>query len=171
MSTLFLHTPPGNIRKKFFFKIQPQCLIRMIMYSNFIKQINMKTNLEIVQQAYADFSQGNIPGLLDALSDSIEWELPASANVNFSGMFKGKQQVLHFFECIAATNDFKEFSPETFVADGDHVVVLGHLEATAKPTGKTSANKWAHYWLLKDGKAIRHYEYADTAEIRDAFNN
>ena len=131
----------------------------------------MKTNLEIIRQAYADFSQGNIPALLDALSDNIEWELPASAHVNFSGVFKGKDQVLNFFQHVAAENDFSEFSPNTFIADGGHVVVLGHLTATAKPSGKTSSNKWAHYWLLKDGKAIRHYEYADTAEIRDAFAN
>jgi len=38
-------------------------------------------------------------------------------------------------------------------------------------TGKTSSNKWAHFWQLKDGKIIHHYEYADTAEIKKAFTN
>jgi ketosteroid isomerase-like protein len=131
----------------------------------------MKTNLEIIKQAYADFSQGNIPGILDALNDNIEWELPKSAHVDFAGVFKGKEQVLNFFQHVAAQNDFTEFSTDTFIADGDHVVVLGHLTASAKPSGKISSNKWAHYWLLKDGKAVNHYEYADTAEIRDAFSN
>jgi uncharacterized protein len=131
----------------------------------------MKSNLEIVKQAYSSFAQGNIPAILDVLSDNIEWELPASANVNFAGTFKGKEQVLHFFQSIAEENEFKEFTPEKFLADGNDVVVLGHLEATAKPTGKTSANKWAHYWELKDGKAVKHCEYVDTAEIRDAFHN
>ena len=131
----------------------------------------MKSNLEIVQNAYASFAEGNIPAILDVLADNIEWELSPSAHTNFSGLFKGKNQVLNFFQNVASENDFKEFTPETFVASDDHVVVLGRMEATAKPTGKTSKTKWAHYWLLKDGKAIRHYEYADTAEIRDAFTN
>ena len=43
----------------------------------------MKTNLEIVQEAYFNFSQGNIPAMLDAMSEGIEWELPSSAHVNF----------------------------------------------------------------------------------------
>lgn len=69
----------------------------------------MKTNIEIVRQAYADFLQGNIPGLLDALSDNIEWELPASAHVDFSGVFKGKQQVLHFLKVLQPQTSLKNF--------------------------------------------------------------
>lgn len=131
----------------------------------------MRTNLEIVKQGYADFLQGNIPAMLDLLSDDIEWTLPASANVSFSGVFRGKDGVMNFFQHVGNDNEFSEFAVDTYIADGDYVVALGHLTATAKTTGKTSSNKWAHVWQLKDGKAIRHYEYADTAEIRDAFSN
>ena len=131
----------------------------------------MKTNLEIVKEAYANFLQGNIPAMLESLSDNIEWELPASAHVNFSGTFKGKDGVLSFFQHVGNDNEFNEFAVDTYIADGDNVVALGHLSAKAKNTGKTSSNKWAHVWQLKDGKVVKHYEYADTAEIRDAFAN
>lgn len=131
----------------------------------------MNTNLEIVKQGYADFMQGNIPAMLDILHDDIEWTLPASAGVSFSGTFKGKDGVLKFFENVGGTNDIKEFAIDHYIADGDHVVALGHLSATARDTGKNSSNKWAHVWKLKDGKVVNHYEYADTAEIRDAFNH
>ena len=80
----------------------------------------MKTNLEIIKQAYTNFSQGNIPAILDVLSDNMEWELPKSAHVDFSGVFTGKEQALNFFQHIAAENDFTEFSPDTFIADGDY---------------------------------------------------
>ena len=131
----------------------------------------MKTNLEIVQEAYFNFSQGNIPAMLDAMSEGIEWELPSSAHVNFAGKFSGKQGVLDFFNHVNSENEFNEFAVDTFVASGNHVVAIGHLSAKAKSTGKTSSNKWAHFWELKDGKIVKHYEYADTAEIRDAFSN
>ena len=130
----------------------------------------MKTNLDIVKQGYADFMQGNIPDMLSTMSDDIEWVLPASAKVSFSGTFTGKDGVMKFFENVGNANDISEFAIDTYIADGDYVVALGHLTATAKTTGKTSSNKWAHVWQLKDGKVIRHYEYADTAEIRDAFS-
>ena len=131
----------------------------------------MKSNLEIVKEAYANFLQGDIPAMLESLSDNIEWELPQSAHTNFSGTFKGKEGVLNFFHHVDNDNEFKEFAVDTYIADGDNVVALGHLAATAKNTGKTSSNKWAHVWTLRDGKVVKHYEYADTAEIRDAFSN
>ena len=34
-----------------------------------------------------------------------------------------------------------------------------------------SLNNHIIFWKLKDGKVVKHYEYADTAEIRDAFSN
>jgi uncharacterized protein len=131
----------------------------------------MKSNLEIVQAGYNSFLQGNIEGILDLLNDDITWELPSSAGVPFSGVFSGKKGVLDFFQQIAANNEFHEFNVTDFIADGDKVVALGSLKATSKTTGKTSSNKWAHFWQLKDGKVIRHYEYADTAEIKKAFTN
>jgi len=131
----------------------------------------MKSNLEIVQTGYDNFLQGNIPAIIDLLSDDITWELPVSANVPFSGIFKGKNAVIEFFQKIAANNDFHEFNVTDFIADGDKVMALGNLKATSKTTGKTSSNKWAHFWELKDGKVLRHYEYVDTAEIRNAFSN
>ena len=130
----------------------------------------MKTNLDIVKQGYADFMQGNIPAVLDIMSDDVEWVLPASAKVSFSGTFSGKDGVINFFENMGNANDISEFAVDTYIADGDYVVALGHLSAVAKITGKISSNKWAHVWQLKDGKVVRHYEYADTAEIRDAFS-
>ena len=131
----------------------------------------MKTNLQIIQQVYSDFKQGNIPAILDILSDDINWELPQSAGTAFSGVFKGKNGVLEFFQQVAATNDMHEFDIDDFVASDDKVIALGHLKATSKTTGKTSANKWAHFWQLKNGKVVNHYEYADTAEIKNAFTN
>src|SRR5438067_949975 len=110
---------------------------------------------DIVKQGYADFMQGNIPAMLESLSDDIEWVLPASAGVSFSGTFKGKDGVMNFFSNVADSNDMKEFGIDTYIADGDYVVALGHLSAETKPTGKTSTNKWAHVWQLKDGKVIK----------------
>lgn len=131
----------------------------------------MDSNIEIIRNAYASFAQGNIPAILDILDDDIEWELPSSAQTSFSGVFRGKKEVLAFFDQVAKENDFREFTPMTFIADGPHVIVLGYAEAATKRTAKISRNKWAHHWVLTDGKAVQHYEYVDTAEIRDAFRD
>lgn len=130
----------------------------------------MKSNIEIIAQLYADFGQGNIPAILEQLSDGITWELPASANVPFAGIFEGKAGVVEFFQQVGASNDFHEFNIEKLLADADTVVALGNLKATARTTGKISANKWAHRWDFKDGKVVRHYEYVDSGEIAKTFS-
>ncbi|MFN8345617.1 MAG: nuclear transport factor 2 family protein [Spirosomataceae bacterium] len=131
----------------------------------------MKSNIETIAQLYADFGQGNIPAILEQLSDDVKWEFPASVNnVPFSGIFEGKAGVIDFFQNVGATNDFHEFNVEKLLADNDTVVALGNLKATAKTTGKISANSWAHRWDFKDGKVVSHYEYVDSAEITKAFS-
>ncbi|TAK47413.1 MAG: hypothetical protein EPO28_01835 [Saprospiraceae bacterium] len=37
--------------------------------------------LEIVQQVYADFGSGNIPGVPAALTDKVEWTGPGQVNL------------------------------------------------------------------------------------------
>jgi len=78
---------------------------------------------------------------------------------------------LNFFQQVASTNNIHEFNITDFIADGDKVIALGNLNATSKTTGRNASNNWAHFWQLKDGKVIRHYEYADTAVIKEAFQN
>jgi ketosteroid isomerase-like protein len=131
----------------------------------------MTSNIEIVQNGYSNFLQGNIQGIIEILDDDITWELPSSAGVPFSGVFSGKKGVADFFQQIAANNEFHEFTVTDLFSAGDKVIALGNLKATSKATGKTAANKWAHMWQLLDGKVIRHYEYVDTASIKDAFSN
>lgn len=57
----------------------------------------MKSTIEIVAQLYAEFGEGNIAAILEKLADDVTWELPASANVPFSGVFTGKNGVVQFF--------------------------------------------------------------------------
>ncbi|MFN8352973.1 MAG: nuclear transport factor 2 family protein [Spirosomataceae bacterium] len=130
----------------------------------------MKSTIEIVAQLYAEFGEGNIAAILEKLADDVTWELPASANVPFSGVFTGKNGVVQFFEAVASTNDFQEFTIEKLLGDAETVVAFGNLKAIAKTTGKTSVNKWAHRWDFNNGQIVRHYEYADTAEILSAFS-
>ena len=130
----------------------------------------MKTNIEIVQEGYMEFGKSNIPALLDLLDENVVWELPATADVSFSGVFTGKNEVMRFFQNVGASNDFHDFKVEKLLADDSTVIALGSLTATAKPTGKTSSNKWAHRWEIQNGKVTQHYEYVDSAEIRNAFH-
>ena len=52
--------------------------------------MNEQENAATVQQAYYNFKTGNIPGLLDQMSDNLTWELPEIDGVPFAGKRTGR---------------------------------------------------------------------------------
>jgi ketosteroid isomerase-like protein len=47
-------------------------------------------NRQFVEQAYATFKAGDIPTLLQSLSEDVTWQLPEIENVPFSGKRQGR---------------------------------------------------------------------------------
>lgn len=128
------------------------------------------TNKEQVQTAYDNFAKGNIPAILDILSDDVHWEMNGPADIfPYAGKRKGKEQVMDFFTQVASTSDFQVFQPTAFIAEGDKVVALGEAVATNKQTGKTSRNNWAMAWTFSDGKVTHYHNYSDTYDIAQSF--
>ena len=128
------------------------------------------TNKELVQTAFDNFSKGNIPAILEVLSDDVVWEMNGPANIfPYAGARKGKAEVLDFFAQLGATSDFQVFQPKEYIAEGDKVVALGEAVATNKQTGKTSQNQWAMVWTFNNGKVTHYHNYSDTYDIAQSF--
>ena len=83
-------------------------------------------NRQFVEQAYANFKAGDIPTLLQSMSEDITWQLPEVENVPFAGKRQGRGAVGEFFSTLASLQDARSFEPREFIARGDRVVVLGH---------------------------------------------
>src|SRR4051795_85118 len=96
-------------------------------------------NTTIVQNAYAAFGRGDISALLGYMTEDIHWQ-PVIGTLNhvpFSGERKGKAAVAEFFRQGAESEDFQQFEPREFVAQGNTVVALGHYRAVTKKNGRT----------------------------------
>jgi ketosteroid isomerase-like protein len=67
--------------------------------------------------------------------------------------------------------EVQRFEPETFVSEGDRVVVLGSETTRVKATGKVLEMRWVHVFTVRNGKLAVLEEYQDTAavvaELRD----
>ena len=134
--------------------------------------MDRQQNLELVQRGYEAFGRGDLDGLLALLDESVEWRSPGPADLPTAGTRRGKQQVAEFFRALGEVLDMQRFEPQTFLADGDRVIVLGDDTARIKATGKVLDSRWAHTFTVKNGKIIGFEEYFDTAamvaEIRSA---
>lgn len=124
--------------------------------------------LGLVQQAYSHFRKGDIPAMLELLSEDIEWELPEIDNVSFSGKRRGKEAVREFFNILAAEQDVVQFTPMEFITQGDKVVVIGHEEWKTKEGGHQFKTDWVHIYTVRNGKFTSFREFLDTAIVAAA---
>jgi uncharacterized protein len=128
-----------------------------------------KSNVQLVQQAFADFGSGNIQGILDACTDDIVWSGPDNPGVPFAGTFKGKDGVMNFFSTLAENVDYAAFEPKEFFSEKNTVVVLGHHTGTVKKTGKTYDHDWCMVFRMQDEKLRDYYAFVDTLDQAEAF--
>ena len=124
-------------------------------------------NSAVVLQAYSNFKTGNIEALLDLVADDVEWELPETANVPFTGKFTGRAGVADFFASVGANQDALQFEPREIVAQGDKVVSLGRYLWRIKATNREFGSDFAHVFTIREGKIVAFKEYFDTA-VADA---
>lgn len=127
--------------------------------------MNEQQNLETVQRGYEAFGRGDIDALLALFDDDIVWESPGPPELPTAGSRRGKQQVAAFFDAVNSVFDMQQFEPETFLADGDRVVVLGRDTAAVRATGKVVSSPWAHAFTLRNGKVVAFQEYIDTSDV------
>ena len=122
-----------------------------------------------VQAAYADFGRGDVPSLLNRLTDDIVWTTPgAGTAIPNAGRLQGKAQVAKFFEGIGDNLEFHEFNPSEFISQGDVVVAIGTWDATVRGTDVRIKDGFAMVFRLRDGKIAEFREYSDTREYAQA---
>src|SRR3989442_13468118 len=126
-------------------------------------------NVGVVQQTYNYFKEGNIQALLDALPDSVTWQLPEIEGVPFAGKRTGRESVREFFVGVEANQETLEFTPRELVAQGDKVVSLGHYRWRVKTTGREYSSDFAHVFTVRDGQITGIHEYTDTASAARAY--
>jgi len=128
-------------------------------------------NTKVVQDAYAAFKRGDIPGLLNLMSDNVGWFLPGPREViPFLGQRHGRDQVGQFFKSIAEAQDAEQFEPQEFIAQGDKVSVSGHYRWRVKSTGRTFSSDFVHIFTVQNGKITNMHEYLDTHAAVQAYS-
>jgi ketosteroid isomerase-like protein len=124
-------------------------------------------NLEILRKGYGDFAAGNIPSVLAIFDPKIEWT--EADGFPYGGTYIGPDAVLkNVFMKLGTEWDGYTVKPVEFIDAGERVVVLGQYSGSYKATGKSFKADFAHVWALRDGKAVKFMQYADTALIQKA---
>ena len=125
------------------------------------------TNVELVEQAYSNFAEGNVPGVLSIFDPSIEWkECKGMPFVKSDGIFIGAEAVVTnvFMNLPVYFDGFNIAVSEIFGAD-DKVVMVGYYQGTNKATGHPFKANATHVWTVKNGKLTHFLQAVDTVAI------
>jgi len=121
-------------------------------------------SVEVLKDAYEAFGRGDVPAVLEAMTDDIEWY--EAEGMPYGGVYHGGDAVVqNVFGPI--TTDIVDFTvaPEEFIASGDTVAVVVRYTGTGKATGKELDLPVVHVWDVRDGKIARFRQFADTARF------
>ena len=124
-------------------------------------------NVEIIKQAYEDFAQGNIPGVLGAFDENIQWlgakGLPMHEG---DGIVLGPQNILQgVFARIPEFFDELKIDVQDVFGVDNKVVVESYFVGTWKASGKAFKANSVNVWQLENGKVVRCFESIDTGEM------
>lgn len=125
------------------------------------------SNLELIQQGYKNFAEGNVEAVLANFDPKIEWhESTGFPYVKGDGISVGPEAVVQdVFAKIPAYFEGFNINIQELFESGDKVVMVGYYTGVWKPTGKEFKANAAHIWTIKDGKSTHMFQVADTATI------
>ena len=112
-----------------------------------------------VKELYSKFFEGNIPGILDQLTDDVSWDATANIFIEDPRVFKGKQEVLEFFKYVAAAVRIPVFQPLNFYENGDTLFVNGHFEVETISDNQPVSLDWTMRWKFRGDKISDFAEY------------
>jgi len=129
----------------------------------------MKNNIETVKSIYDAFGKGDVPGILEHLSENVLWEpweenYAQKAGVPWLLERKGKDGVREFFRIIGGFV-FREFRVLSVMGGGNKVAAECLFDADIPTTGGHIKEDEIHLWTFDDhGKVIEYRHYCDTAK-------
>jgi uncharacterized protein len=129
-----------------------------------------ENNVKTIETLYAAFAVGDVPKVLAGLDEKVVWN-EAEGNMYADGNpYIGPQAVLNgVFARIGADYEyFNLINIELHEMFNNQVLATLRYQAKLKNNGATYDAQVAHFWTLKDGKAIAFQQYLDTKKVADA---
>ena len=130
---------------------------------------NPLTPADTARQLYRAFAQRDFAAILVVLTDDVEWGEPENPYNPAGGTRYGHDGFLEWLNIGKEAEDILVLDPRTFIAQDEHVAVVGYMECQAKATGRTYASDFVHVITFRDGKICRFREFFDTYAAGEAF--
>jgi ketosteroid isomerase-like protein len=123
-------------------------------------------NVEFVKSTYEAFGRGDVPAVLGAFTDDIEWF--EAEGMPYGGLHRGPDAVVqNVFGPITADVEGFAITPEELIGSGATVAAVVRYTGTGKATGKALDVPVVHIWDIRDGKLARFRQFIDTVKFAE----
>ena len=117
---------------------------------------------DVVRRQYIASANGDLESLRATLADDVEWT--EMAGFPLAGTYRTPTGVTSaVMERLGAAWDNWIAHDDTYLVEGDNVVVLARYTATNKTTGKDINARVAHHFIVRGGRIVRFEQFVDTA--------
>ena len=128
-----------------------------------------RTPAETVRLQYLASATGDMELWKSVVAADVEWT--ESAGFPLAGTYRTPAEAITgVFERLAAEWDEWAVHDDTYVVDGERVVVLARYTARNKATGKDMAARVAHSFIVRAGQIVRMEQIVDSAIVRAAMS-
>lgn len=128
-----------------------------------------QTNKAVLQAAYRkwhDSRGGSVDHWMEIVAEDIDFGSLAegAAPMEFTAPISGRDRLATYFNGLLDGWKMDHYTIDTIVAEGDYAVAIGSTKWRNKASGKVLDTPKVDVWQFKDGKAVKFYEYFDTAK-------
>jgi uncharacterized protein len=123
-------------------------------------------NVEYVKGVYSAFGRGDVPAVLGAFTDDIEWF--EAEGMPYGGLHRGPEAVAqNVFGPISEDVEGFAVTPEQLIGSDATVAAVVRYTGTGKATGKALDVPAVHVWDIRDGKLARFRQFIDTVKFAE----
>ena len=123
-------------------------------------------SVEFVRGVYDAFGRGDVPAVLGAFADDIEWF--EAEGMPYGGLHRGPEAVAqNVFGPITEDVDGFALVLEEFLDSGESVAAVVRYTGTGKATGKALDVPAVHVWDVRDGQLARFRQFIDTVKYAE----
>ena len=124
---------------------------------------------DVVRRQYLASANGDLDALRETLAPDVEWT--ETAGFPLGGTYRTPTGVTsHVMEALGRDWQGWTAHDDTYVVDGENVVVLARYTARNLATGKDLNVRVAHHFVVRGGLIVRFEQFVDSATVRDAMS-
>jgi uncharacterized protein len=129
------------------------------------------TAMEVVRAVYVSHRHRDTPGLVDLLTEDVEWH-QAEGHPYYGGRpWRGPDEVVaNVVDHINEDWDDYRTTVDEFIDAGDTIIVLGRYTGTYKATGGKVDAPVCTIYRVRDGKIWYWQQFTNTAAFRAAMH-